>query len=555
MVQIFYRKASENSEIHVLYERCKRLARTAKSQEIIHQNFCPDLRDHMPSKQIADRLIQAYLRTFESVYRIVHVPSFLCEYDQYWGNPQAASPTFIIMTLLMLAIGNSFCQSRDPVKDYVPRTTSAQWIFTAQTWLSSPFEKSRLNIANLQAQCLLLLARQTNAVSSDLVWISAGTLLRTALHMGFHIDPRHIEGISFFDAQLRRRIWSTILEIVVQSSLDAGGLPLIHYDDYDCEPPLNIDDVQMEDPIPKAKALEDFTDTSLQIALRRSLPARLQIAQFVNDFRRGTSYDEALQLNKILANIYHECSALFAAFKKSEKCPTLFQSNIYDFMTQRFLLALHDSFSIKSKTNPTLYYSHKIALETAMRILAPFSTSIPRDPDYTALLLTGSPSFRDVPAQAAAIIADDIMGRIREHPVNTSGSVLYTSYPLSHEDSKRIIEEFISGMLARIESGETNINGYLVSACFLARIDAMERGQPVDEVLSRTMLSVLETCSKILEDRVERSSPSTPGMGLNRATNGHSAPTEFNNQFSWSLNDDLDIEMDIGSWFPSFAFS
>ncbi|KAE8402140.1 fungal-specific transcription factor domain-containing protein [Aspergillus pseudonomiae] len=539
MLHMFYRKASETPEIQTLYERCKQLARTAKSQEIIHQKICPDLRDYMPPKETSDRLIQAYLRTFESVYRIVHVPSFLREYDQYWRSPQAASPAFIIMTLLMLAIGNSFCQSGDPDKDHVPRSTSSQWIYTAQTWLSSPFEKSRLNITSLQTHCLLLLARQTSDISSDLVWISAGTLLRTAMHMGFHIDPRHIKGISFFDAQLRRRIWNTILEIVVQSSMDAGGIPLIHCDDYDCEPPLNLDDAQMEDPIPMAKPFEDFTDTSLQIALQRSLPIRLQIAQFLNDFRRGASYDEALQLNKGLTNIYRENSALFDAFKSSGKSPTLFQSNLYDLMTQRFLLALHDPFAIKAKADPTLYYSHKVALEISMRILAPFSKSVPEDLDYTALLLTGSPSFRDVPTQAAAVVADDMIVRIKEKPITTSVSALYTSYPLSHRESKRIIEEFTSCMLARVESGETNIKGYLVSACFLAQIEAMEHSRPIDEALSRTMLSVLETCSKILEDRVEKSSLSQPGIGLNTATNEESTLAVFDNQLNWSLGDDF----------------
>ncbi|KAE8143960.1 hypothetical protein BDV38DRAFT_289744 [Aspergillus pseudotamarii] len=512
--------------IHMFYQKaCKQLARTVKSQEIIQQNICPDLRDYMPPKQTSDRLIQAYLRTFESVYRIVHVPSFL------------PSPAFIIMTLLMLAIGNSFCQSGDPDKDYVPRSTSSQWIYTAQTWLSSPFEKSRLNIASLQTQCLLLLARQTNGISSDLVWISAGALLRTAMHMGFHIDPRHIRGISFFDAQLRRRIWHTILEIVVQSSMDAGGLPLIHCDDYDCEPPLNIDDAQMEDFI-QAKPLEDFTNTSLQILLQRSLSVRLQVAQFLNDFRRGASYDEALQLSKSLTNIYRESSALFDAFKTSGKAPTVFQSNLYDLMTQRFLLALHDPFAIKAKADPTLYYSHKAALGISIRILAPFSTSIPEDLDYTALLLTGSPSFRDVPTQAAAIVADDIIGRITEEQTNTSVSAPQTSYPLPHEDSRRVVERFVSCALARVESGETNIKGYLVSACFLAKIEAMECGRPIDEALSRTILSVLQRCSKILEDRVERLGLSQPGTGLNTATNEESSLTEFDNQFNWSHSDD-----------------
>lgn len=555
MIGVFYGMASENPKIQTLYEKCKQLARTAKSQEIIHQKLCPDLRDYIPSKQISDRLIQAYLRTFESIYRIVHVPSFLREYDQYWANSETASPAFIIKTLLVLAIGNSFCQTEDLNQGCVPRSTSLQWIYTAQSWLGSPFEKSRLNIASIQTHCLLLLARQTNAVSSDLVWISAGTLLRTAMHMGLHIDPRHMNGISFFDAELRRRLWCTILEITVQSSMDAGGLPLIHCEEYDCEPPKNFDDAQMEEPTPQAKPLEEFTSTSLQIALQQSLPVRLQIAQFINDFRRGASYDEALRLGKSLAEMYRESSALFDGFKSSGRFPSLFQTNLYDLMTQRFLLALHDPFAIKAKTNPTFYYSHKVALGVSLRILAPVSASTLQDDDYTALLLTGSPSFRDVPTQAAAVVADDIIYHLQELSINSSVSALYTPYPLAYGESKGIIEKFIPCMLARLEMGETNIKGYLVPACFLAQIEAIESGQPVNEALRKTMLAVLERCSKILEDRVESSSFVMPGIDSTEAANGSLTLTGADTQFDWSLSDDFEMEMDIGSWFPSPTLS
>jgi hypothetical protein len=49
-----------------------------------------------------------------------------------------------------------------------------------------------------------------------------------------------------------------------------------------------------------------------------------------------------------------------------------------------------------------------------MCILEQLSASTLKDQDYTALLLTGSPSFRDVPTQAAAIIADDVIHQIKE---------------------------------------------------------------------------------------------------------------------------------------------
>ena len=46
-----------------------------------------------------------------------------------------------------------------------------RWIYLAQCWLSAPFHKSRLTLGALQLHCLVLLARQTNYVGPELVWV------------------------------------------------------------------------------------------------------------------------------------------------------------------------------------------------------------------------------------------------------------------------------------------------------------------------------------------------------------------------------------------------
>lgn len=97
-----------------------------------------------------------------------------------------------------------------------------KWIFAAQTWLSSPFEKAKLHTSTIQIQCLLIIARQHYSISGDLVWISAGTLLRTAIQMGFHRDPKYLPKMSILQAEMRRRLWATILELNIQSSIGSG---------------------------------------------------------------------------------------------------------------------------------------------------------------------------------------------------------------------------------------------------------------------------------------------------------------------------------------------
>lgn len=170
----------------------------------------------------------------------------------------------------------------------------------AQSWHSAPFQKSRMTHSGLQLHCLLLLARQTNYVGPELVALSVGTLMRTGIHMGLHRDPTNYPKMSPFHTELRRRLWATITEMALQTSLDCCMPPMFSSDDYDTLPPRNIDDcdiVENSEVIPTAKPCSVYTDTSMQITLLSSLPTRLAIARMLNHFRSKPSYDEVLRLS------------------------------------------------------------------------------------------------------------------------------------------------------------------------------------------------------------------------------------------------------------------
>ena len=168
-----------------------------------------------------------------------------------WNGPDLRSHPVLLVNAYMrantltlrLLLGS--CLIREPAGLIDLRPTAMGWIYLAQAWLSAPFHKSRLSYTALQLHCLILLARQTNYVGPELVWISAGTLVRMATHMGLHRDPTNYPKMSSFHVELRRRLWAVTLEMALQSSLDSGMPPLISQDDYDTLAPKNIDDSEI----------------------------------------------------------------------------------------------------------------------------------------------------------------------------------------------------------------------------------------------------------------------------------------------------------------------
>ncbi|AEO54374.1 hypothetical protein MYCTH_44521 [Thermothelomyces thermophilus ATCC 42464] len=327
-----------------------------------------------PSPEVSRKMASLYFENFESTHRILHAPTFWADYQRYCDHPASVQEEVRHIILLVVGIGSSLYEHADAAARQHNTEVVHQWIYAAETWLSGPLEKDRLDIAGLQVHCLAMLARQIFSMGGDTVWVSTGSLLNAAMQIGMHRDPSHLPAMSLLQAELRRRLWATILELVVQSALDAWMPPRISLDEFDTRPPSNINDDEISEsttvlrPHPK----ETFTSTAIQIALRASFPTRLRIVQFLNSLNSDRSYQRALALTAELTSSIQTNAALFAPKKNSPKprC-TPFHRNLLDYLTRRFLIPLHFPFSHRARSNPLFHYSLKVSLNAALALAYP----------------------------------------------------------------------------------------------------------------------------------------------------------------------------------------
>ena len=163
---------------------CKQLARDAKMQRPSRKCLSPDVYCSFPDGAVMDDLVRLYFATFESCYRILYYPSFIGEYRRYKDDLENAKSSFVVELLLVMSV-TGVLHADANIRDEIA-AKSRDWIQIAQTWLSAPLEKDRLTWNGIQIHCLLLLARQVTRLGADLVWISAGSLIRMAMQMGLH---------------------------------------------------------------------------------------------------------------------------------------------------------------------------------------------------------------------------------------------------------------------------------------------------------------------------------------------------------------------------------
>jgi hypothetical protein len=498
----------KTSEIKTLLEKCKTMARAAKAERTPQWHSNPNFKDHVPSREISDTLVQLYLRTFESTYRILHIPSFEREYQNYWNDPQNANTGFLVKLLLVMAIGTTFYQGPD---FHDIRASAQQWVYAAQSWMSAPFEKVRLNLSGLQVHCLVLIARQATGVGGDLVWISVGSLVRMAITMGFHREPKLFPKMTILHAELRRRLWATVVEMAVMSSFDSGNPALISPDDWDTDPPSNINDDEIDETTtepPVSKPSEVYTQTSIQIQLLKSLRTRLEISRLVSDFRFRPAYDDILRLGTEILSFGSEGLLLAQCTPEGSLKPTTLQRNMLDAPIRRVLLALHFPSAMKARTDPRFYFSRKVCLDAAITIIAYPCTTCPTSPspleaphdDYTRLKLVGAGFMKELLIYASIIVQLELIAQLEEGaPSVRNEGLLQAQKPL-----KAYVAYMLDLTAQRISLGENNIKGHLFLSAVSAQVDALERGIDPDLLIAKAAKDSAEMCYGLLKNRIRK---------------------------------------------------
>jgi hypothetical protein len=460
----------------------KMLARTIKAARSPDWPTLPT--SDLPTKDVCDELIEHYLRTIETLYRILHVPTFRKDYEALWTSESDLKAGFMVQVKLVLAIGAIFYDENCSMRPEVTR-----WIYEAQTWLSSPSSKSKLGIQHLQTSILLLLAREYADVGSELVWISAGALLREAVYIGLHKDPVYLPKMNVCSAEMRRRIWNTILELNVQFSLISGGPCLISLEDFNTESPGNFEDQELMANEPNRQPDRVFTATSSAIALRKTLPIRLAVVKFLNDVGTSGTFEETLRTDTALRASYRTLRQDLQEMNARASHP--FASTAIEFMMQRYISSLHVPYFNSSLHEAIYAFSRKAVFDTSLKLwnLA-YSSDDSKETDFARLCRCGAGFFRAFTFHASTFLAVELRVQLQEED------------NVPRPDLLTIPEDAANLYLRCIEAGETGIKGYLLLRTLVAQIGAVKQHlgrSEMQALMGQAAENAVEWCVRVLE--------------------------------------------------------
>ena len=502
------------------YSRLKKLrgevcSREQQDHQRVYREKAFSMEEMVPHRRVADELLSLYLSTFETTYRILHVPTFLKQYDAYWAGTEQVDMVFLAKLLALMAASSCFFGPTTRLNETDTLHSSASaWIISVQSWIASSFVSSTINLDMLQIQCLLMIARQADATDGDLVWISSGSLMRSAMTMGLHRSPSYFGKMTPFWAEMRRRLWATILEFDLESSLDGGMAPSIDLDEFDCEPPSNYDDVDLTEEMTEDVAPKDpgvLTRSSFQVLLSRSLALRVRIAKQINSLKFGLSYDEALRLGEQLVMYMNEALALYpdggsTALSPSGNLP--FARSFLIFLMRRFVLILHRPFALSVSLSPKFSFSRKICLESSLEMLSqldPPPVSLPEAQACPHLGQLGGGMFRDEFFHAALTICVELCWQSEEnsptHAQSGQSSSLSSLNELVRSQQGvllQAVENTLDTFGNRINTRGKGCKAFFFLSMVLASVKARMSGEDPQFSAEQVAMRAIRDCEQII---------------------------------------------------------
>ncbi|KAL4728078.1 hypothetical protein ACLX1H_004798 [Fusarium chlamydosporum] len=482
-MEIVDQHTDETSDLIKEYQKCKTIGKRIK--KLRAPEWPTLLTTHLVSRVVSDSLVECYLGTIEKLHRILHIPTFRKNYDALWTSESEPNREFLVQLRLVHALGATTYG-----QNFSLRASAIQWMYEVQSWVSEPEFKSRLGVEFLQTNILLILAREIVAVGGETLWIACGSLVRTAVSMGLHRDPAHLPQTPIFVCEMRRRIWNTILELCLQSSMTSGGPPMISTEDFDTEPPGNFDDEQIMTQNPTSRPDNVFTMTSTARVMRKTYPSRLKVAKLLNDLRHGDSYQETLRLDAELKASYKEAIQTLQSSKNNGFSPTEFELSSMDFIMRRYLSALHFPFFGLSLQEPSYAFSRKMAVETAFRLWSLARRSTNDNSEFAQFVVCSSGFFRTATWLASIILLLDLRSQVQEDDT-------LSPTPLQ-PDVFNMMQDSKPWTLKCVEAGETNIKGHLITSLVLTQIKSTINRLPKDEMAQNMILAGEEAAREAL---------------------------------------------------------
>lgn len=326
---------------------------------------------YIPDRPTTTIIINNYMKNIERLHPLLHIPTFYEELDQFWENPRATDDAWLSQFLVMLAL--SYQSLRDERIVPFDEELLLKYLQGAEVCLKNTPFFIIPTLTSLRALSMMVLARHivsSSCLESDSCGPLMSTVVRLAMSIGLHVDPQHEDGMSVFEMEVRRRLWTTIALMEAQMHMSSGTPFLLRVSDFDTLPPSNLNDDELKSgnfgrwP---ARPVTEYTDSTFQIIIARCFPATFEILTLVNSPSGRFEYEEVLRYHSQVKNLLQEASQWTISTPPEEW--RQLQSFMVEIYLRRVLLVLHSHYGLQPNADVEYPVSYWSTLESSLALL------------------------------------------------------------------------------------------------------------------------------------------------------------------------------------------
>ncbi|KAI9780619.1 MAG: hypothetical protein M1835_004455 [Candelina submexicana] len=332
----------------------------------------------LPSRTVTDKIVSRYFNTYDPSLHILHRPTFQKQYEQHWVSPANTKISWLGLLFAILSMGMlSYYRTGEEPVEYRGKTLDLAGDYrrlTAQCLMLSDFATHPVH-NTIETLILYLHGEYTRSRDSDVgVWVMVGMIVRLAMRMGYHRDPKFYPNISPFQGEMRRRMWTLLWQSDILFSFQTGLPSMIRSGDCDSTLPRSLYDDELDEntqELPVSRPYTEPTPVSYMIT-----KARLSIS-FGNILEKPQSlsspYEDIMKLdNSLRENLASTPPHLrIRSMDESGTDPAhlIMQRINLDLLYNKGQCVLHRKFLGVARVNSRYAHSRRTCVDSSMEIL------------------------------------------------------------------------------------------------------------------------------------------------------------------------------------------
>lgn len=345
-----------------------------------------DLKDLLASRAETDHLIQLYLDSYDTIYHVLHAPTFRKDYNEMWANLNATRPHVIALVLVMSA------------SSQLLSTTSAPWLYTGNSsnvreraiaiiravedWLQTQSQK-HVTVLDFQIRFILLLAKRITVRKAKRQWTETNRFLTFCISAGLHRNPDFLRKPTVpYDKELRRRMWAAACEFELQIAFERGMVSSSWPLQSDCPPPSNIGDDDFDpstEHLSTSRPAQQFTEASCLAIGLDTLALRHSLNTALNNIRQPLSFDEGKRYTEEIETHLKALPRWIGASCEGPRA--MLEINL-----RQYTLAIHNRLLRHTTSQTERNFSRFALLENSIRIVDIYKSLAESGPPALQLL-------------------------------------------------------------------------------------------------------------------------------------------------------------------------